>query len=326
LGDILDEVVFVGGMIRELLITDPAAATARPTQDVDCVVNTASLVDYVQLSGRLRSRGFAECRDEGAPICRWLVQGIRVDLMPIDPGVLGFSNIWYPSTVDHCIVVSGPTGSIRIADAVHFCATKIEAFLGRGDDDFAHHDLEDFIAVVDARPELVDEIELAPEDIRDFIAEQIAEWLKDERFLESLSWHLQGDEASQARRPLLLAKLQRIASLHHIETSTASTAPTSVPPLITPTTFVPLGHAPTAGTISAGPGLPAAKLFLRSSNLRAAAYDHATKTLTIEFRNGRAYTYREVPQNIYAGLVSAGSHGRYFNQWIRRRYRSQRIR
>jgi hypothetical protein len=94
LGDILGEVVFVGGMIRELLITDPAASAARPTQDVDCIVDVVSWVHYAQLSGRLRSRGFSECRDDGAPICRWVIQTVRVDLMPIDPEIFGFSNVW----------------------------------------------------------------------------------------------------------------------------------------------------------------------------------------------------------------------------------------
>src|SRR5437868_63242 len=81
LGDALDEVVFVGGMIRELLITDPAAGPARPTQDVDCIVDAKSYADYLQLCDRLRARGFAECTDEGAPICRWTVHDVRVDMM-----------------------------------------------------------------------------------------------------------------------------------------------------------------------------------------------------------------------------------------------------
>jgi hypothetical protein len=143
LGDVLDEVVFVGGMIRELLVTDPAAGPARPTRDVDCIVNPPAWIDYVQLCERLRKRGFTECTDEGAPVCRWVVQQVRVDVMPIDPAVLGFSNVWYPSTIDHAVRVDGPDGHVHIADAVHFCATKIESFLARGGGDFFHHDMED---------------------------------------------------------------------------------------------------------------------------------------------------------------------------------------
>jgi hypothetical protein len=321
LGDILGEVVFVGGMIRELLITDPAAGAARPTQDVDCIVNAVSWADYAQLSGRLRSRGFSECTDEGAPICRWVVQSVRVDLMPIDPIVLGFSNVWYPSTVEHAILVQSPDGSIRIADAVHFCATKIEAFLGRGEGDFLHHDMEDFMAVVDARPELLSEIQHGPNDLRDFMAEQVGEWLGDHKFLEALSWHLEGGNASQARRPLLLSKLKTIASLHQAETNVAPSASTLQPPLIAAAQpFVQTARAGLHGQSPLSLGPPSAHVFLRSTNLRAAAYDPTTQVLTIEFRSGSAYTYKPVPQNVYAGLLAAGSHGRYFHRWIRGRY------
>lgn len=326
LGDILGEIVFVGGMIRELLITDPAAGAARPTEDVDCIVNAVSWVDYVQLSGRLRTRGFSECTDEGAPICRWVVQGVRVDLMPIDPVVLGFSNVWYASTLDHAILVQGPDGSIRIADAVHFCATKIEAFLGRAGGDFLHHDMEDFMAVVDARPELVTEMQQAPDDVRDFIAVQVGEWLENESFLEALSGHLEGDAASQARRPLLMSKLRTIASLHQVEPSAPPRPAASLPPLIVPQPLRPTASTNLPGGAHVAPALPSAHVFLRSSNLRAAAYDPGTRVLTIEFRNGRAYTYSAVPPNVYAGLLAAGSHGRYFQQWIRGRYQYRQIR
>jgi hypothetical protein len=42
LDDLLPEVVFVGGATVELWITDPGAPPARPTKDVDVVVEVAS--------------------------------------------------------------------------------------------------------------------------------------------------------------------------------------------------------------------------------------------------------------------------------------------
>ena len=78
--------------------------------------------------------------------------------------------------------------------------SMIEAFLGRGQGDLHHHDLEDLIAVIDARAELFSEINQAPEDVRDFVASQIGEWLDDERFVESLAGQFEGDPASQATR------------------------------------------------------------------------------------------------------------------------------
>src|SRR4051794_27257718 len=42
LGDLLLEVVFVGGATVDLWITDPGAPPVRPTKDVDVVVEVAS--------------------------------------------------------------------------------------------------------------------------------------------------------------------------------------------------------------------------------------------------------------------------------------------
>jgi hypothetical protein len=68
-----------------LLVTDPAARSVRPTKDVDVVVAVASYAEYqVKIGSALRDAGFVECTDEGAPICAWKVDGIRVDVMPTD--------------------------------------------------------------------------------------------------------------------------------------------------------------------------------------------------------------------------------------------------
>ncbi len=316
LGDIAGQVVFVGGMIRELLVTDSAAGPARPTQDVDCVVGTSTLVEYHQLGARLRERGFSECMDEDAPLCRWVVQDVRVDIMPVDPAVFGFSNVWYPSGIEHAIEVKGPDGTVHIVDAVHFCATKIEAFLGRGENDLYHHDMEDFIALVDGRQELVEELGQAPDELRVFIGQAVAEWLGDSAFLEALAGHLPGDDASQARRPLLLERLGRIAAL--VGQPAAATGQGRAPRPRVQT------HSP--GPRPSGPAQLPSAVRLLSSNLQSVAYDEQARALTITFHGGRVYAYSDVPPNVYRGLLGATSKGRYFHQWIRARYPYQRVR
>ena len=82
LGPLRERVVFVGGMVRGLLITDAAASPFRPTDDVDLIVGVASRVAYNQLSKELRARGFREDTEPGASLCRWTVGGIKVDVMP----------------------------------------------------------------------------------------------------------------------------------------------------------------------------------------------------------------------------------------------------
>ena len=64
---------------------------------------------------------------------------------------------------------------------------------------------------------------------------------------------------------------------------------------------------------------------VQSSNLAAIGYDSATETLEVEFLNGSVYEYRNVSQSVYDGLMSASSHGSYFNHEIRMSYPYEKI-
>jgi KTSC domain len=57
--------------------------------------------------------------------------------------------------------------------------------------------------------------------------------------------------------------------------------------------------------------------FVASTNLRAGVYEEETKELTITFRDGRAWQYEGVPPDVWQGLRSAPSAGRYLNQRIK---------
>src|SRR5215467_9082590 len=161
---LLDELVFVGGCTTTLLITDPAAAEVRPTYDVDSIAEITSYAEYAAFSERLRRLGFAEDQSEGAPICRWVHGVIRLDVMPTDERILGFSNRWYKPAMESAQRVQLEDGlTVRVVTAPFFLGTKLEAFKGRGNNDyFASHDLEDVIAVIDGRPALLDEIRQVP--------------------------------------------------------------------------------------------------------------------------------------------------------------------
>ena len=57
-----------------------------------------------------------------------------------------------------------------------------------------------------------------------------------------------------------------------------------------------------------------------SSNLLSGSYDAETQELEITFQSGEAYSYENVPQGLWAGLISAGSPGSYFYHQIRSRF------
>ena len=214
LGPVCEDLVFLGGCATALLVSDSAAPPVRATRDIDTITETTSVAEYHKLGKRLRERGFDVDQSEGAPICRWAGHGVILDVMPIDEKVLGFSNDWYASAIETARKLTLPSGTrIKVIDAVHFLATKLAAFDGRGDKDFVmSHDLEDAICVLDGRPELEDEIGGAASNVRDFVCGRFRDLLKDTHFLEALPGHLPGDSGSQARLPDLVARLERLAA------------------------------------------------------------------------------------------------------------------
>lgn len=172
LGDLREQVVFIGGAVAGLLVTDPLADSVRATRDVDAVVS-ANRALFHRIEASVATRGFA--RDVSSDvICRWVhkASGVLFDLMPVQPDVLGFSNRWYPYAVETAVPVDLGNGvTIRLVSAVAFVATKLEAFAGRGGGDFlSSHDLEDVLNIVDGREELASEMAAAPADVRQAVA------------------------------------------------------------------------------------------------------------------------------------------------------------
>jgi predicted nucleotidyltransferase len=215
LGELADEMVFLGGCATGLLITDAAAPPIRVTRDVDAIVQIVSRADYYKLSKKLRGRGFKEDTSEDAPICRWVTGKIMLDVMPTDTRILGFGNVWYESAMVHAEVMQLPSGKqIRMVSAPYFLITKLEAFAGRGGGDYQmSHDIEDVIAVLDGRPELPGEVEQAEPALVAELSARIHSLLKDRRFVDAVAGHLPPDETSQARVHISLAVLKKIAEL-----------------------------------------------------------------------------------------------------------------
>ena len=80
--------------------------------------------------------------------------------------------------------------------APYFLATKVDAFLNRGEGDYyGSHDLEDLIVVVDGRPEIVDEVRTnATPELRAFLRDSL-DGMWSRLTTEALPGALRGDEA-----------------------------------------------------------------------------------------------------------------------------------
>ena len=214
LGPLADDMVLVGGCATGLLLTDAAAPPIRATQDVDVITEAASLQDYHRLSGQLRKRGFKEDQRPNAPICRWVAAGVVLDIMPTHPEILGFGNEWYQPALDAAVAIELSSGKrIRMVTAPYFLATKLAAFDSRGNGDYVmSHDLEDIIAVLDGRPEIVDEVRRTNAALHKHLTARFATLLSNNKFEDALPGHLPGDAVSQARALVVLERISEIVN------------------------------------------------------------------------------------------------------------------
>lgn len=210
----LNDLVFLGGCTTTLFITDRAAGQVRPTYDVDVIAEITSYAEYVTFSQRLRELNFSEDQSEGAPLCRWKHGEFTLDVMPVDEKILGFSNRWYAQAMmNACEIELGSSLRIKAVTALYFVATKLEAFKGRGGQDyFASHDLEDVMIVIDGRPEFLDELQIAEKDLRLYIREEMQHLLQQRDFLDALPGYLLPDAGSQQRLAGLLKRLHKLAA------------------------------------------------------------------------------------------------------------------
>lgn len=213
--ELREALVFVGGAVGGLLVTDPANPAIRPTEDVDLIVHATVRADFQRVEEMLRGQGFLNDMRSGAPICRWKIGAVTVDVMPTLDEILGFSNRWYPLALETAAPTVLPSEiGIRVVTAPVFLGTKFEAFAQRGKNDYLFsHDLGDLIAVVDGRTELLAECLVSPEPLRAYLSDGFSRLLATSAFLEALPGHLPGDAGSQARLPDLLDTLQRLAAL-----------------------------------------------------------------------------------------------------------------
>jgi hypothetical protein len=207
------QVVFTGGVTIPLYLDAYEAEEMRPTDDVDCVVEVVSQAEYYRLAKKLKKLGLSEDSSEGAPLCRWLCQGVKLDVMPIDPSILGFGNRWYEPGVMTAINQVLPNGcEIRIFSVPYLLGAKIEAFKNRGKKQYYFSkDFEDIVTLLNGCPTMLDEINSAKTDIKKFIVE----WVQVERKnLDNLApAFLSGGDQLSGRGEILLEVIDRLSGL-----------------------------------------------------------------------------------------------------------------
>src|SRR5690606_16803893 len=102
-----------------------------------------------------------------------------------------FSNPWYHAAIENAEkYLLGPELDILLITAPYLLATKIEAFEGRGKQDFlGSHDLEDIVSLIDGRKNILNDISNAEDDLKKFLAKMFNEYLKNPEFLRAIPGH-----------------------------------------------------------------------------------------------------------------------------------------
>lgn len=190
LGELKDEVVFVGGSVAELYADDPATSDIRATLDVDCVVELSTRKAYYELEEELRKKKFKNDITPGAPICRWIYEDIIVDIMPVDTEILGFGNQWYKAGVFQKSTKTLPDRtSIYVFPVEYYLATKFEALKGRGGTDLRlSHDFEDIIFIFDNTTNISEAISNSFDaSLKVYLSEQSSTLLADKNIEEAIA-------------------------------------------------------------------------------------------------------------------------------------------
>lgn len=182
-GELTEQVVFIGGAVSPLLQEEPPFDQARVTKDVDGIIATSRYTEMAGIGTQLEGRGF-KCSTTAGHVHKWISPaGDVLDLVPAGEHVGASGQAWdqYAAN-DNVRVDLGDGVIVRHASSAAFLALKWAAFRDRGaKDPGASHDLEDIAAVVVSRPGIVNEVREASENVRQFIVERTKLLLLDER-------------------------------------------------------------------------------------------------------------------------------------------------
>lgn len=188
LGSLRNEVVFVGGATVSLYAE--RAEEIRPTDDVDILLEIWTYKDYAAIEEKLRKLGFVNDQFSRV-ICRYTIQDITVDIMPTGENVIGFSNKWYPEGYKNALEYRiDEDRLIKILSAPYFIATKMEAFKNRGKNDGrTSTDFEDIIFVLENRFSIWEELNIAPDNLKEYLKDIFRHLLTLPYFIEWVDVH-----------------------------------------------------------------------------------------------------------------------------------------
>ncbi len=207
LGELNDEVIYVGGATVSLYVNDPAADDVRPTKDIDISIKIVSLSHLEEIREKLVTKGFKQTADLDV-ICRFKLDDILVDVMGTKPIGWAPANPWFEAGFENREQIDIEGQTINIMPLPHFLASKFVAHSDRGGNDpRMSHDFEDIIYILDNRTDWHEIVKNADYGIKTYLIEQFQNILNSNRMQEAILGNLYY-ETQEARYKMIMEKIK----------------------------------------------------------------------------------------------------------------------
>lgn len=209
LGELNEQVVYVGGAVVSLYVDDPAAEDVRPTKDVDISLEVASIGALEALRESLIQKGFYQSAEDNV-VCRFRYEDIKVDVMSTKEIGWAPANRWFAPGFQYRVPVQLDEITIHILPLPYFLASKLEAFYDRGKTDpRTSHDFEDIVYVLNYTSDLEVQIQGSDSQVRQYLVGKFKDILTDKTKQEAILGYLyyENQSARFARIMTLLNEL-----------------------------------------------------------------------------------------------------------------------
>ena len=211
LGELNEDVIYVGGAVVSLYVTDEGAEQPRPTKDIDISVQISTYSQMNMFREKLAAKKIYSAPTENV-MYRYSYEDIIIDFIPYEETPLGPTNSWLKPGFEKAYPVKIGSVEIKILPVSLFLATKWEAFKSRGNDPRMSHDFEDIIYIIDNNLNLVDDVINAEEEVQIFLKEMSREILSHSSRNEIIECHI-NPFTMEERRKIVIDKLEKIIGL-----------------------------------------------------------------------------------------------------------------
>lgn len=190
LGELNQQVVYVGGAILSLYITDESAEDVRPTGDIDISMEIATVAELESIREEITNKGFYQSSEDNV-ICRFRYEDIKVDVMATKPVGWAPANRWFEAGFQHLVIFNLDGIDIKCLALPYYLASKFTAFYDRGSSDpRTSKDYEDIGYLLNYTQNLKEQVLNAHAEVKQYLLECFQDILSDDVKQEAILGNL----------------------------------------------------------------------------------------------------------------------------------------